>query len=143
MKIFVFTLAALLVCGALAITSAAPGQPSSMSGTLTVNSGKFFLTDEATRLTVEVRGADLRRYAGQKVSVKGVVSPGLADSPQVLTVSQISRAAIGGRAAAAGVKAGLSKAAVVGIAGAATAGTVGTLYAADVIGGEEAAVSRQ
>jgi hypothetical protein len=115
-----------------------------MSGTLTANSGKFFLTDEATKLKVEVRGADLQQYVGQKVSVTGKVAAGPAGSPQVLTVSQISRAAAtGGRAAAAGVKGGLSKAAVVGIAGGATAATVGTLYATDVIGGEEESVSRK
>jgi hypothetical protein len=48
---------------------------------------------------------------------------------------------VAAKAAAPGVKAGLSKAAIVGIAGGGTAATVGTLYATDVIGGEEKPVS--
>ena len=55
---------------------------------------------------------------------------------------QVSRAAgVAPKAAAPGAQAGLSKAAIVGIAGGGTAATVGTLYATDVIGGEDKPVS--
>jgi hypothetical protein len=115
-----------------------------MSGTLTANGGKFFLTDDVTGAKVEVRGEGLGKYAGQKVNLTGELAPGTAGSPQVLTTSSVTRtAAVGGKAAAAGVKAGMSKAAVVAVAGAGTAATVGTLYATDVIGGQETPVSRQ
>jgi hypothetical protein len=116
-----------------------------MSGTLTSQNGKFFLTDSATGTKVEVRGEALQKYVGQKVTVAGQVTPGAAGSPQVLVASSVSRAAAisGGKAAAAGVKGGLSRAAIVGVAGGATAATVGTLYATDVIGDEDQPVSRK
>lgn len=153
MKSMLLTLTALLAFGAHSVATAAArpsasaqaGQPSAtMSGTLTSNAGKFFLTDDATRTTVEVRGEGLAKHLGQKVSLTGELTAGTAGSPEVLTISSISRtAAVGGKAAAAGLKAGVSKAAVVGVAGAGTAATVGTLYATDVIGGQETSVSRQ
>ena len=105
------------------------------------------LKDQATNKTFEVRGEGLEKYVGQRITVTGQLTPGATGALDIVTVSQVSRAAaaapLGGKAAAAGVKAGLSKAVVVGIAGGATAATVGTLYAADVIGGEEEAVSRK
>lgn len=156
MKTLCSTLLVLLACGVWTLMEAAPRPPaatqigevsSTMSGTLIPRGGKFFLTDDTTRASVEVRGMGLQKYAGSKVKVTGVLSPGSGGSQQILTLSQVSRVATaglgGGKAAAAGVKTGLSKAAVVGIAGGATAGTVGTLYAAEVIGGEEAPVSRK
>jgi hypothetical protein len=153
MKQMLLTMAALLLSSVFALATAAARPPSAqagqasqtVSGTLTAKDGKFFLTDSATGITVEVRGEGLQKHAGQKVTATGVVAAGAAGSPQVLTVSSISRAsaAVGGKAAAAGVKAGLSKAAVVGIVGGATAASVGTLYATDVIGGEEEPVSRR
>ena len=145
--------AAMLVCGALAVATATPRSPaptqagqasSTMSGTLTTKGGQFFLTDSTTGTTVEVRAAGLQKHVGHKVTITGQVSPGSAGSPQILTASSVSRgAAVGGKAAAAGVKAGLSKAAVVGIAAGATATTVGTLYAADVLGTEEQSISQK
>jgi hypothetical protein len=117
---------------------------SSMSGTLTANSGKFFLTDDVTRVTVEVQGEGLSKYVGQKVNLSGSITPApAAGSPEILIVSSVSRkaAVAASKTAPAGVKAGLSKGAVVGLAGGATAATVGTLYAAG--GGEETPVSRR
>ena len=149
------TLAALLACATLQVASAArppatstqAGRTSStMSGTLTEDKGKFFLTDEASKVTVEVRGEGLQQYAGQTVNLTGQLVPGSTGSPEILIVSEVGRKAAGAvtaKAAGAGIKAGLSKAAVVGIAGAGTAATVGTLYAADVIGSSETPVSRK
>ena len=143
MKKMLLTLGALLAFGTCSFATAAQ-QPATMSGVLTSKNHKFFLTDDATRTTVEVRGEGLKKHVGQKVNLTGELTAGQSGSPQVLTISGVSRAAAAGssKAAAAGVKSGLSKAAVVGIAGAGTAATVGTLYAADVIGDEETSVSR-
>ena len=151
MKKLVVAMVALVV-GAL-VASAAPRPPASVQsgnatlsveGKLTGTGGKYFVTDEATNATVEVRGEGLQKYVGQRVSVTGQVTPGPAGSPQILTATQISRAAKGrSKAAAAGVKGGLSTAAVVGIVGGGAAATVGTLYATDVIGADEQSVSRK
>lgn len=153
MKKLVSTLAALLACGVFAMANEIPqgstapqiGQAAAtMSGALKVESGKFFLTDEASGVTVEVRGERLQKYVGKSITVTGQVTPGPAGSPEVLIVTGVSRtAAVAGKTAAAGIKAGMSKAAIVGIAGAGTAATVGSLYATDVIAGEEAPVSRK
>jgi hypothetical protein len=146
MKSMMLRVTAVLVCAVLAAMAAPPGSQaeSTMSGTLTSADGKFFLTDEATRTSVEVRGEGLEKYVGQRIRVSGQVAPGPAGAPQVLAASQVSRAAaVAGKAAkAAGVKAGLSKAAVVAVGAGATAATVGALYAADVIG-EDKPVSRE
>ena len=136
-----FTLATLLACAALGVASAGQSPASSnqvgqtslkMSGTLTENEGKFFLTDDASRSTVEVRGPGLEKYAGEKVNLTGDLVPGATGSQDILIISEVSRKAAGvvtGKAAAAGVKSGLSKTLVIGFAGAGTAATVGTLYA--------------
>ncbi|HYP07125.1 MAG TPA: hypothetical protein VER03_12915 [Bryobacteraceae bacterium] len=150
-----FTLAALLACAAIGVASAArppaasnhAGRISSTTtGTLTEKEGKFFLTDDTSHTRYEVRGEGLQKYAGQKVSIGGQVVPGSTGSPDILIVSEVSRKAAAapiGKAAAPGVKAGLSKAAIVTVAGAGTAATVGTLYAADVIGGSDTSMSRK
>jgi hypothetical protein len=152
MKRIVFSVVALLVLSAFTLPAAAPrpgssqtGQSvTSLSGKLTARDGKFFMTDDVTKATVEVRGEGLQRWVGKNVRLTGQMTPAAAGQPAVFSVSQVSQAAaVGGKAAAAGVKGGLSKAAVVAIAGGATAGTVGGLYAADVIGGDEEPVSRR
>jgi hypothetical protein len=146
--------AASLVLSAFTLPAAAaprPGSPAqsgpsatTVSGKLTAKAGKFYVTDEATQAVIEVRGEGLQRWVGQKVRLSGEMTPAGPGQPQVLTASQVNPvAAVGSKAAAAGVKSGLSKAAVVGVAGGATAATVGTLYATDVIGGEEESVSRR
>ena len=148
MKGTLLKLAALLVCSALAYAAGAPRSPASsttMSGTLTSKDGEFYLTDEASNSTVEVRGEGLQKYVGQKISVTGQVSAGPEGSPVVLNATQVSRAAaLGGKAAAAGVKSGLSKGAIFGIAGGgAAAATVGALYATGVFNGSSKSASRQ
>ena len=144
----VLKLVALLVCSALAIATGAPRSPASsttMSGTLTSKDGEFYLTDEASNSTVEVRGEGLEKYLGQKVSVTGQVSAGPEGSPVVLNATQVSRAAaLGGKAAAAGVKSGLSRGAIFRIAGGgAAAATAGALYATGVFNGSSNPASRQ
>jgi hypothetical protein len=152
MKKILFSVAALLVLGTFALPAAPrPGSAAqttspggvSVSGKLTTKAGKFYITDDATHVRMEVRGDGLQRWVGQKVRISGDVSSTGAGQPQVLTASQVNHtAAVASKAAAAGVKSGVSKAAVIGVAGGTTAGTVGGLYAADVIGSEEEPVSR-
>ncbi len=149
-----FTLAILLACATIGIASAARPPASSMqagqttstvSGTLTESGGKFYVTDDATRTTFEVRGEGLQKYVGKKVDLTGQLVPGSTGSPEILIISEIGKKAAGAvtGGTAAGVKGGLSKAAVIGLAGGGTAATVGSLYASDVIGGSEASVSRR
>ena len=153
MKNILLSTIALLLCSAFLPAAAAPrpgssaqaGQPSatSVSGKLTAKSGKFFVTDEATGKTIEVRGEGLQRWVGKNVQLTGQMNSPAAGEAQVMTVSHVGQAtATAGKAAAAGVKGGLSKAAVVGIAGGGTAATVGTLYATDVIGSDQPASRR-
>jgi hypothetical protein len=153
MKRLVSTLLAVLACSVFAVAVAAPRPPAStqvgqttttVSGTLTAKGNKFYLSDEASGSTVEVRGAGLQKYVGSKITATGQMTPSPAGTPGILTASQVSRkAAVVAKAAAPGVKAGISKVAVVALAGGATAATVGSLYATDVIGGQEDSVSRK
>lgn len=147
-------MAALLVCSVFAVAAdvpPAPGSPpvgpdsTTLSGTLIAKGGMFFLSDEATGLTWEVRGPGLKKDAGHRVRLTGTVKLVAAGSQQVLIVGQSSRlSAIGGKTAAAGLKMGLPKAAVIGIAaGGATAATVGGMYAAGVFSGNDQAASRK
>ena len=156
MRRIVFSAVATLAFSAFTLPAASPrpgastqSGPSQMSvsGKLTTKVGKYFIADSATKSTFEVHGQNLQQWVGQNVRVSGQMSAGVAGQPQVITLSQIDKvgAAVGvgsGKAAAAGLKAGLSNAAVVGVAGGATAATVGTLYATDVIGGDDQPVSR-
>jgi len=129
-----------------------PANPSSvrLTGTLRAMGGKYFLTDETNKVTVELRGSNLANLVGKRVQVTGSVESGAtpaAGASQVVTVAQataVSAAGAGGGAAAgATVAHGLSTATIAVIGGAAaTAGTVGGLYAAGVIGGSTAPVSQ-
>jgi hypothetical protein len=129
----------------------APGSSSKLSGTLSRRNGRFFLTDETSRVTVELRGTGLERVVGSKIQVTGQTMSGVtpaAGASHVVSVSEfnvVGGAASGaaGKAAAAGMKAGLSKGAIAVIGGVAVAGTVGTLYATDVVGGDEETTSRR
>jgi hypothetical protein len=150
MKKLMITLVSVLLMGTLATAFAAPQTPApsrsqAMSGKLTSKDGKLFLKDEATHKVVEVRGEGLQEHVGQRVALQGELFAGATDSPEVLVISEASRKAAAGapgsKAAAAGVKSGWSKVAIVGVAGAGTAATIGSLYAADVIGGQEKPVS--
>jgi hypothetical protein len=109
-------------------------------GILSTSQGKFLLNDANTQVTYELRGKDLEKFQGSKVMVRGRIATGPdspSSGPQVVDVAaiQIAGAAAGSGATAAAVSAGISKGAIIAIgAGAAAAGTVGGLYAADVIG---------
>jgi len=90
MKKITLVAGALIACSALAVAVAAPEPPlsapggqafSTMSGSLTAKDRKFFITDETTHLRMEVRGAMLRKFVGQKVSVVGQLVPANGSLP--------------------------------------------------------------
>ena len=148
-------MSALLVCSLVASATAAPAPPpqttqagTTLTGKVSTKGGKFFLFDQATQKSVEVRGTNLMKWVGKHARVVGEVAQGTVVAPEVLVISEITQlagaavATAGGTAAAAGVKGGISTIAVVGGGAGATAATVGTLVATDVIGGEEEPASR-
>jgi hypothetical protein len=118
---------------------------SSLTGCVAKSGEAYLLTDETSKVTVELRGGSLK--AGQKIQVTGIPASGVAPAPgasQVINVSQVTKlrggckmsAATGAAAAGAGggaaagagigttvaVVAGISVAAAVGI----TAGVLAT-----------------
>jgi len=106
-----------------------------MTGVLQAKDGKFFLTDATTKVTVELIGPDVDRYAGKTVEVTGSSIPGApaaTGSSQVVRVVTIKVVSSKGKAAAAAAAAGgLSTGATVAIVGGvAVGGTVGGLAAA-------------
>jgi hypothetical protein len=56
-----------------ALQDAGASAPVSVSGCLAVSPGGFLLNDETAKVTFELRGQDLAKYAGQRVSVSAVV----------------------------------------------------------------------
>jgi hypothetical protein len=124
--------------------------PAKYTGVLREQKGKYLLTDDTSKVTVELRGKNLARLKGKHVQVIGVVLAGegaAAGASLVVSVSSAATAAAAAGTAAAGAGAatasGMSAGTIVVIGGAAAAGaTVGGLYAADVIGGNETPTSR-
>lgn len=114
-----------------------------LEGVIGKADGKYFLVDEQTGQKFELRGSALERHVGVRLVVRGTVSSENASggTALVMTVSEarpIAAAGAGGKAAAAAVSTGLPRAALIGIgAGAAGGASIGGLYAAGVIGGDE------
>jgi hypothetical protein len=127
------------------------GSTSRLNGALQRRNGRFFLTDETSRVTVELRGSGLDKVIGSRIEVLGQTMSGVtpaAGASHVVSVTSFNvvggaAAGAGGTAAAAALKGGLSKGVIAVIGGVAVAGTVGTLYATDVIGGDEETTSRR
>jgi hypothetical protein len=142
-----------------------------MTGVIESRSGAYFLTDETTKVTIQLlEGADVSKYVGKKVEITGSSIPGanlvggasqLVRAVTVKPVGEKGKAgavagagagaagvaaaagAAGGAAAGAGAAAGLSGAAVGAIVGGvAVAGTVGGLAAAGTFS-SDSSVSRQ
>jgi len=101
-----------------------------MSGSMVSQDGKFLLTDSTTNVKVELRGADLAKYAGKCVEVAGSSMPGAqaaAGASQVVTVVTIKSVSCGkpGAAAAGAAGAGAAGGAAAGISTATTVAIVG------------------
>lgn len=116
-----------------------------MTGVVQSQDGKFYLTDNTTKVKVELRGQNLKQYVGKTVTVSGSSIPGAAASGgatqvvQVASVAAVAAAigAAGAGAAAAGAAAGIGTGATVAIVGGvAAAATVGGLAAAGALPGQ-------
>lgn len=123
--------------------------PARMSGCVVNQNGRFFLTDETTNVTVELRGANLAAQAGNKVEITGSQMPGVTpaapaynNAGQVVQVSALKTvskkcslpagavAAAGGAAAGAGAAAAGAAGAGTAAAGVSTAVVAGVVVAA-------------
>lgn len=136
---------------------AGASSPSTLTGCAVKNGNNFFLTDESSNVTAELKGQNVR--AGRRVQITGSLVPNATpDSPatQVVNVTSVKNiggtckagaaaaaAGAGAGAAAAGVGAGVgagatvgvSTAVVVGVGVAAVAGAaVGAAYGSGAIG---------
>jgi hypothetical protein len=124
------------------------GNPAAMqvSGCLNAQNGRFTLRDEASNLTLELRGTGLDREAGNRVEAAGSANasqtPG-SDATQILEVRSLRRLSKGCASgkpaviAAAGGKAGLAGTTVAIIGGVAVAAVTGGLVAAGSFSSEE------
>ena len=149
--------------------SAGASAPSKLSGCVVSKDGRFFLTDEISNVTVELRGASLSQQAGHKVEITGSQLPGVMPAEpvyngagQVVQVSGIKTlskkcslpagvaaagaagaagAAAAGTAAAGGAAAGAAGAAAAGAAGAAAVGVSTAVIAGVVVAGAAAAAT--
>ena len=128
---------------------------SKLMGTVQTQDGKFFLTDETTKVKVELRGSNLKKLVGKHIQVTGkadVAEKPAGDASQVIIVSSATVVAAaagtaaagtaGGAAAGAAVATGVSATTVAVVGGVAAAATVGGLAAAGTIGGSSGTVSR-
>jgi len=133
-----------------AMTLSAAGTVVELTGTIQQQGGKFYLTDQVTKVKVELHGSNLNSLVGKQVHVVGSESgeATAAGAPQTVTVATATQvgagaagAGAGGTAAGAGVAGGAfpTLAVIGGIA--AVGGTVGGLAATGVIG-SSSSVSR-
>lgn len=110
-----------------------------LTGQVFEQNGKYFLTDDTNKVTVELRGPAVKSKVGKRVKVIGLLLAGetpAGGASQVINVTQLTVLAAAGGA-------GISTATVAVLGGAAaTAGTIGGLYAAGAIGGGDETVSR-
>src|SRR5260370_20880134 len=106
-----------------------------MTGVIESRSGAYFLTDETSKVTIQLlEGADVSKYIGKKVEITGSSIPGanpaggasqLVRAVTIKPVGEKGKAgavaagagAAGGAAAGAGAAAGLSGAAIGAIVG--------------------------
>ena len=115
-----------------------------MTGTVTTQNGKYYLTDENTHVKVELQGQDLEAFVGKEVDMEGSAIPGAAVSGgasqvvQVVTITVVKRRRPAG--AGAGGGGGLSHGATAAIiGGVAVAGTMVGLASAGTFSGAAAA----
>jgi hypothetical protein len=124
-----------------------------MTGVIEARNGEYFLTDETTKVKVQIESKDASKYVGKRVAIQGSSVPDAkpaGDASQLVravTIKTVSAAAGaggagGGAAAGAGTAGGLSGVAIGAIVGGvAVVGTLGGLAAAGTFSGSS--VSRQ
>jgi hypothetical protein len=142
---------------ALEFDPQASSGPTRLSGCLQIKSGHFVLTDETTKVAVEVAGPGIAKEVGNRVSITGSTDASatpVSDATQFIRVTEVSRVAKGclvgkgstgaGGAAAAGKGSGsgggtggsASVATIAVIGGVAVAATLGGLAAKGALPGQ-------
>ena len=112
---------------------------SHLVGVVRKQGNKFFLTDETTHVTVELRGPGLSGKAGKRVDVNGSVDAGAAPAEGAAQVVQVTSIVVASKAAAAAgasTAAGISAKTVAIIGGVAAAGTVAGLGITESLPGQ-------
>ncbi len=126
--------------------------PSRLTGCVVNKDGRFFLTDETSNVTVELRGAGLAEQAGHKVEITGSQLPGVTpaapvynNAGQIVQVSATKtlskKCSLPLGLAAAGAAGTAGAAAAGGAAGAAAAGISTAVVAGVVVAGAAAAAT--
>jgi hypothetical protein len=117
---------------------------SRVSGCLENKSGHYLMTDEVTKVTVEVAGSGVAQEAGNKIEVTGTTDPTAtpaSDASQLVRAREIKRISKGcgdkavAAAAGTGGAAGAAGAAAGGGIAVTTVAIVGGVAAAAVVGG--------
>ncbi len=137
---------------ALALRPQPENSTARVTGIVRQEGNRFLLTDETTNVTVELRGDTLMLKPGTRIEAVGTIlegadaGEGVAHVIEVETASPLGPApgTMGQGAAGAGTAKGISGGTIAILSGIGAAGTIGTLYATDVIGDgeEESSVSR-
>ena len=123
------------------------GEPWKLTGCLRTVAGHFLLTDEITKVTVEVKGTGVDKESGNRVEITGAMDPtatpvsGATQFIRATQVRQLSKGCPGGKAAPAAAAAGAAggAAAHAGAISATTIAIIGGVSAAAVVGGLAAA----
>jgi hypothetical protein len=125
---------------ALQLRTAEDNNSADLTGRVTSQDGKFFLTDETTKVKWEVQGNNLAELVGKRVHITGTIGPpderrkgGLvvvASATVVKGAAVAGAAGAGGAAAGAATAGGMSATVIALIVGGAAAATVGGLAAA-------------
>jgi hypothetical protein len=112
-----------------------------LTGTVRTSGGHFFLTDETTKVTVELRGSNLQSLVGERVRVAGSAT-NATPAAGATQVVQVSGATVLGSGAAGAAGAHGSGATIAVIGGVAAAATAGGLAAVGSFSGGGTTVSR-
>lgn len=138
---------------ALQVKAVGATTTSNLTGTVESKDGKFFLTDDTTKVKMELRGSNLKSLVGKHVKVTGSGASGetpAGDASQVVLVASatvvaaaVAGGAAGGAAAGAAVATGVSATTIIAVGGGiAAAATAGGLAAAGTFSGSSPTVSR-
>jgi hypothetical protein len=122
---------------ALQLQPAGNNTSADLRGRLTSESGKFFLTDETTKVKWEVQGKNLNELVGKRVHLVGSTmppaqpgEPGIIEVASTTVLKGAAAAGAGGGATGAATAGGVSATTIALIAGGATAAILGGLAAA-------------
>lgn len=111
-------------------------------GTITAKGNGYILTDPKTGIVAELRGKELKRFAGMSVTIEGKVAGRKASESgnSTLAVQIVRITSNANKAMQSSFAAGTGM--TVALIGSAVGGTVGGLYAAGVLGGDDKPASK-